>query len=125
MSDRLTSDEISPREWPIGNRTLIVSAEHGHAMGVFNARSPLPLFPGSILQFDDDLGDQRVVGVGIIAGRHGGMVCVQVEPAGEAGPRLRPARQAARPRQLRLLDGAPERRPCSARAVPRRPVSHR
>lgn len=124
MSDRVTGDEISPREWPIGNRTLIVSAEHGRALGVLNARSPLPLFPGSILQFDDSLGDQRVVGVGIIAGRHGGMVCVQVEPAGEAGPRLRPARQAARPGRLRLLNGVPERRPCSARAAPRGPASH-
>jgi hypothetical protein len=124
MSDRVTSDEISPREWQIGNRTLIVSAEHGRALGVLNARSPLPLFPGSILQFDDGLGDQRVVGVGIIAGRHGGMVCVQVEPAGESGPCLRPARQAARPHQLRLLKGTPERWPCPARAAPIRPVSH-
>jgi hypothetical protein len=125
MSDRVTSDEISPREWQIGNRTLIVSAEHGRALGVLNARSPLPLFPGSILQFDDGLADQRVVRVGIIAGQHGGMVCVQVEPAGESRPRVRPARQAARPRQLRVLKDTLERRPCSARAAPGRPVTHR
>ena len=85
MVDPLTGNEIKPREWQIGNRTLIVSAEHRHALGVFNSRYPLPLVPGSILQFDDGLGDQRVVGLRVIAGQQGGIVCVEVEPVGKAG----------------------------------------
>jgi hypothetical protein len=87
MSDPLTGDEIRPREWPIGNRTLIVNAQDRCVLGVFKAACPLPLVPGSILQFDDGLGDQRVVGLRVIAGRQGGIFCVEVEPAGKTGRR--------------------------------------
>jgi hypothetical protein len=87
MSDPLTGNEIRPREWPIGNRTLIVNAQDRSVLGVFKAPCPLPLVPGSILQFDDGLGDQRVVGLRVIAGRQGGIFCVEVEAAGKTGRR--------------------------------------
>jgi hypothetical protein len=109
MTDPVTGNEIKPREWQIGNRTLIVSAEHRRVLGVLNARDPLPLFPGTILQFDDGLGDQRVVGLRVIAGRQGGIVCVEVEPAGKTGRR---APQAS-PRRLRAVGNAREPSPPS------------
>ena len=77
MSDRVTGHQIKPREWPIGNRTLIVSAQDRRVLGVLSARCPLPLSPGSILQFDDGLGDQRVVGLRVIAGQTAGVMNVR------------------------------------------------
>jgi hypothetical protein len=110
MSDPLTGNEIKPREWPIGNRTLIISAQDWRALGVLKVRCPLPLVPGSILQFDDGLGDQRVVGVRVIAGQQGGIVCVEVEPAGKTGRRA----PAASPQRLQAVGSAHEPRPPSA-----------
>ena len=110
MSDPLTGEEIRPREWPIGNRTLIISAQDRRALGVLKARCPLPLVPGSILQFDDGLRDQRVVGLRVIAGRQGGIVCVEVEPAGKTGRRA----PAASPGRLQPVSSAHKPRPPSA-----------
>lgn len=103
MPDPVTGHQIKPREWPIGNRTLIVSARDRRVLGVLAARCPLPLCPGSILQFDDGLGDQRVVGLRVIAGQQGGVLCVEVEPAGKTGRRA----PAATPRRLRAVAGPP------------------
>jgi len=126
MTDPLIGQKIKPREWQIGNRTLIVSAEHRRVLGVLNARCPLPLVPGTILQFDDGLGDQRVVGLRVIAGQQGGIVCVEVKPAAKTGRRapggsprrLRPVGSAYEPRQSSIHLPVPEpatRAPSAAR----------
>ncbi|HUZ22288.1 MAG TPA: hypothetical protein VMV07_00830 [Streptosporangiaceae bacterium] len=85
MPDPQTGNEIKPREWQVGNRTLIVSAKHRRTLGILNTCCPLPLVPGSILHFDDGLGDQRVVGLRVIVGQQRGIICVEVEPVGKAG----------------------------------------
>jgi len=84
----IASDRAGPREWSIGNRTLIVSAGQRRPLAVLSARYPLLLPPGSVLQFDDGLDDQRVVGVRVIAGQGRGIVCLEVEPV--AGARCSP-----------------------------------
>ncbi|HEY5358833.1 MAG TPA: hypothetical protein VIJ82_14345 [Streptosporangiaceae bacterium] len=61
----------------------------GSVLAVLNARYPLLLPPGSVLQFDDALDDQQVVGLRVIAGQGGGIACVEVDPA--AATRRRPA----------------------------------
>ena len=121
MSDSVTGRQIKPREWPIGNRTLIVSAQDRRVLGVLSARCPLPLYPGSILQFDDGLGDQRVVGLRVIAGQQGGILCVEVEPAGKTGRRA----PAATPRRLRALSSGQEPRPPSAHPATPAPAANR
>ncbi len=77
----IASDDSQPREWSIGNRTLIVSAGSQRALAVLNARSPLLLPPGSVLQFDGTPGELVVTRVRVIAGQLGGIVCAEVEPA--------------------------------------------
>ncbi|MGH3198157.1 MAG: hypothetical protein ACRDNT_20075 [Streptosporangiaceae bacterium] len=68
MTDPLIAGAAAkPREWDIGNRTLIISAGQRHALGVLNARYPLLLPVRSVLEFDDVLDDQRIAGVGVIA----------------------------------------------------------
>jgi hypothetical protein len=81
MTDPLiVGDAAEPREWDIGNRTLISSADQRHALGVLNARYPLLLPVRSVLKFDDVLDDQRVAGVGVIADQGSGIVCGEVGP---------------------------------------------
>jgi hypothetical protein len=81
MTDPLIAgDAAEPREWDIGNRTLISSVGQRHALGVLNARYPLLLPVRSVLKFDDVLDDQRVAGVGVIADQRSGIVCGEVDP---------------------------------------------
>jgi hypothetical protein len=49
------SDDNQPREWSIGNRTLIIGAGSRRVLAVLNGRDPLLLPPGSVLQFGDPL----------------------------------------------------------------------
>lgn len=80
MTDPLiASDAGDQPEWDIGNRMLIISAGQRHALGL-NARYPLLLPVGSVLEFDDVLDDQRVAGAGVIADQRGGIVCSEVDP---------------------------------------------
>jgi hypothetical protein len=76
----IAGDAAEPREWDIGNRTLIISVGQRHALGVLNARHPLLLPGGSVLESDDVLDDQRVAGVGVIADQRGGIACDEVDP---------------------------------------------
>jgi hypothetical protein len=39
----IAGDAAEPREWDIGNRTLIISVGQRHALGVLTARHPLLL----------------------------------------------------------------------------------
>lgn len=75
-----TSDGSRPRQWSISNQTLIVSARGKQVLAVLNAREPLLLPPGSVLQFGDPLGQLVVTKVGVIVGEEGGVVCVETEP---------------------------------------------
>jgi len=89
---------FQPREWNIGNRTMIVSADTKRALAVLNAEHALLLPPGAIVQFDGQPGEFVVTGIRVIAGRLGGIVCAEVVPAppreseSNPPPRRRPAR---------------------------------
>lgn len=115
---------FQPREWNIGNRTLIVSASSKRALAVLNAPCPLLLLPGTIVQFDGQPGELVVTGVRVIAGRLGGMVCAEVEPVlpaeqnGNSPSELRPER----PRHLRSESSEPRRHRRPHRPLPETPA---
>jgi hypothetical protein len=98
---------FQPREWAIGNRTLIVNARSKRALAVLDAPSPLLLPPGSIVQFDGQPGEFVVRGIRVIAGRLGGIVCAEVEPVRVAKRNSNPQPKipSGRPRHLQA---APE-----------------
>lgn len=75
------STDAQPREWSIGNRTLIVSADTKRALAVLTTDYPLLFPPGTLLQFDDPPGEMVVTRIRVVAGRDGGIVCADVEPA--------------------------------------------
>ncbi len=77
----ITSDDSQPREWSISNRTLVLSAGSKRALAVLNGRGPLLLPPGSVLQFEDPLGELVVTRVRVVVGEGGGVVCAEAEPA--------------------------------------------
>jgi hypothetical protein len=95
-----------PREWSIGNRTLIVSTASKRALAVLNSGYPLLFPPGTVLQFDGPPGELVVVRIRVVAGRDGGIVCAEVEPA-PGGERYHtsmvPGRPAGRPGHLRSV----------------------
>jgi hypothetical protein len=103
-----TSDDSSPQEWSIGNRTLILSAGSQRPLAVLNGRYPLLLSPGSMLQLDDPPEELVVTKLRLILGDGGGVVCAEVEPAAQP-ERYRasaaPSRQAEPPRHLRSAPG--------------------
>jgi hypothetical protein len=80
-SSPVASTDGQPREWSIGNRTLIVRAGSKRALAVLNTGYPLLLPPGTVLQFDGPPGEVVVTGIRVVAGRDGGIVCAEVEPA--------------------------------------------
>jgi hypothetical protein len=100
---------FQPREWNIGNRTLIVSASSKRALAVLTAPSPLLLVPGTIVQFDGQPDELVVTGVRVIAGRLGGIICAEVEPVLPAehdrNPPSKP--RPERPRHLRSASSQP------------------
>lgn len=98
------STDGQPREWSIGNRTLIVSAGSDRALAVLNSDYPLLFPPGSVLQFDGPPGELVVTRIRVIAGRDGGIVCAEVEPApgrGRYHTSVMPGQPAERPGHLR------------------------
>jgi hypothetical protein len=99
---------FQPREWAIGNRTLIVNASSKRALAVLDAPSPLLLPPGSIVQFDGQPGEFVVTGLRVIAGRLGGIVCVEVQPVPvtKRGSNPQAKFPSGRPRHLRPAPGA-------------------
>jgi hypothetical protein len=103
----ITGYDSQPREWSIGNRTLIVSAGSKRALAVLNGSDPLLLPPGTVLQFDDPPGELVVTRLRVILGEGGGIVCAEAEPAPEPGH----YRASAAP-------GHPARRPAHLRPVP-------
>jgi hypothetical protein len=84
-SSPVASTDGRPREWSIGNRTLIIRADSKRALAVLNTSYPLLLPPGSVLQFDDPPGEMVVTRIRIVAARNGGIVCAEVEPAPGGG----------------------------------------
>jgi hypothetical protein len=111
-SSPVASTDGQPREWSIGNRTLIVSAGSKRALAVLNTGYPLLLPPGTVLQFDGPPGELVVTGIRVIAGRDGGIVCAEVEPAPGGGryhTSMAPGHSAGRPGHLRPV---PSQAPC-------------
>jgi hypothetical protein len=106
------SGDSQPPEWNVGSQTLIVSAGGRQALAVLNARYPLLLPPGSVLQFDGPPGELVVTGIRVIAGQAGGIVCAETEPARTPG-RYRAStalgRPAQRPGHLRTAPDQPPR----------------
>lgn len=119
---------------------LIISAGQRHALGL-NARYPLLLPVGSVLEFDDVLDDQRVAGAGVIADQRGEIVCGEVDPVtgtpqgiagtNPAGPVafLRPRTAGHRPNcPARALQGPgasfPRRLPATGGPAPDRSPAH-
>jgi hypothetical protein len=108
----IRSADGQPREWNIGNRTLIVRADNKKALAVLNARYPLLLPPGSVLQFDGPPGELVVTRIRVIVGHDGGIVCAETEPActpGRYRASAAPRRRAGRPGHLRPAPDQPPR----------------
>lgn len=98
------SADSQPREWNIGNRTLVVSASTRQALAVLTYDYPLLLPPGTVLQFDGPPGELVVTRIRVVAGRDGGIVCAEAEPApGSDGDHrsAEPGHPAGRPVRLR------------------------
>ncbi len=105
-SSPITSDDRHPREWGIGNRTLILSARSQRALAVLNGPGPLLLPPGSVLQFDGPPGELVVTAIRVILGEGGAIVCAEAEPAPKPDVRRAspaPGRLPGRTGQLRLV----------------------
>ncbi|MDQ2815712.1 MAG: hypothetical protein M3Z75_28675 [Actinomycetota bacterium] len=103
-SNPADSTHGQPREWSIGTRTLIVSAGSKQALAVLTSDYPLLLPPGTLLQFDGPPGELVVTGIRVVAGRDGGIVCADVEPASVRERRHTsavPGHPAGRPGHLR------------------------
>jgi hypothetical protein len=103
-SSPVASTDGQPREWSIGNRTLIVRTGSRRALAVLNTGCPLLLPPGTVLQFDGPPGELVVTGIRVVAGRDGGIVCAEVEPApggGRSHTTVVPGRPAGQPGHLR------------------------
>jgi hypothetical protein len=101
-----TSDDSPPREWSIGNRTLILSTSSARPLAVLNGRYPLLLPPGSVLQFDDPPAELVVTKIRVILGDGAGIVCAETEPA-RFRASAAPGRQAVPPRHLRPAPSQP------------------
>lgn len=76
-----TSDDSQPRESSISKQTIILSAGSKQVLAIMNGRDPLLLPPGTVLQFDDPLGELVVTGIRVILGEGNGTVCAEAEPA--------------------------------------------
>lgn len=112
MTIPIASGNSQPQEWNIGNQTLIVSADSRKVLAMLNARHPLLLPPGSVLEFDGPPGELVVTGMRVIADQDGGIVCVETKPARAAGRYRAPATQsrpAQPPGHLRPAPGQPPR----------------
>ena len=105
-----TSDDSQPRESSISKQTIILSAGSKQVLAIMNGCDPLLLPPGTVLQFDDPLGELVVTGIRVILGEGSGTVCVEAEPA----PKPAPHRTSAAP------DGPAERQG-HLRPVPSQP----
>ena len=81
-----TSDDSQPRESSISKQTIIVSAGSKRVLAVMNGRDPLLLPPGTVLQFDDPLGELVVTRIRVIVGEGSGTVCAEAEPAPKPPP---------------------------------------
>ncbi|MGH3198160.1 MAG: hypothetical protein ACRDOH_13995 [Streptosporangiaceae bacterium] len=107
-----TSDDSQPREWSISNRTLIVSAGSKRVLAVLTGHDPLLLSPGSVLQFDDPLGELVVTRVRVIVGEGGGTACAEAEPVPKPGhyhASAAPDRPVEQPGHLRSVLSQPPR----------------
>ena len=68
----VSGDGSQPRKWSISNRPLILSAGSRRVLAVLNGHDPLPLPPGSVLQFDDPPGELVVTGIRVVGRRRRG-----------------------------------------------------
>jgi hypothetical protein len=112
-----TSDDSSPREWAIGNRTLILSVGSQRPLGVLNGRYPLLLPPGSVLQLDDPPEELVVTRLRLVLGDGGGIVCAEVAPA-QPGRYRASAAPSRQPEPLRHLRPVPSQLPRWSRVRP-------
>lgn len=110
MTSPTTTGGRQPHQWNISSQTLIVGASSKRVLAILNGRDPLLLPPGSVLQLGDPHGELVVTRVSVIAGKGGGVVCLEAEPSPEPNCSSAPLQHpAGRPRHLRLVPGRPPR----------------